>query len=222
MKVICSWSGGKDGCLACYEAKGQGHEICYLLNFREEDGKKSISHGLDAELISMQSHLAGVPLITRNANRVTYEAQFKDALREARRLGVEGGIFGDIDLQPHRDWLERACAEVGIEPLFPLWKRERMDLMNEFLDAGFEAVVVSTLGRVLGQDWLGRNINEQFIKDILALQQAIEVDLCGEAGEYHTFVTGGPLFSQRIKITLAQPVLRDEYWYADVMGYTVE
>ncbi|MEW6034794.1 MAG: diphthine--ammonia ligase [Chloroflexota bacterium] len=222
MKVVSSWSGGKDSCLACYQAMQQGHEVCYLVNFRQEDGTRTMSHGLDSNLIGLQSQEAGISLLQRNTTWQTYEEVFKNVMLEVHREGIKGGVFGDIDLQQHRDWVERVCAEVDIEPVLPLWKKERLAVLHEFIQAGFEAVVVSTRGKVMGPEWLGRNINQQFILDLMELQKTVDLDLCGEAGEYHTFVTAGPLFKSRIKITLAQPVLREEYWFADILGYEVE
>src|SRR3990170_7529930 len=158
----------------------------------------------------------------KDSSLACYEAEYTSAVEEAKRSGVKGAVFSDIDLVAHRAWLERVCQIAGVEPLFPLWKMDRRAIMGEFLGAGFEAVVVATKGRIMGPEWLGRNVNEQFIKDLTELRKTVEVDLCGEGGEYHTLVTAGPLFKQRIKVTLAQPVLRDEYLYADIMGYDIE
>ncbi|MBI2854009.1 MAG: diphthine--ammonia ligase [Chloroflexi bacterium] len=222
MKVFSSWSGGKDSSLACHQAIKQGYQVTHLLNFRIEDGTRSLTHGLSSNLIGLQSQLSGIQLVSKNTSWETYEAQFKSAMLEMRREGVTGGIFGDIELQPHRDWIERVCADVDIQPVFPLWHKERMVIMRELISSGFESVVVSCKGRVMGPEWLGRNVNEQFIQDMIELQKTVHIDLCGEEGEYHTFVTAGPLFNQRIKITLAQPVLHDEYWYAEILGYELE
>ncbi|MDP2663755.1 MAG: diphthine--ammonia ligase [Dehalococcoidia bacterium] len=222
MKVVCSWSGGKDSCLACYKAKQQGHEVQYLVNFLREDGKRSLGHLLDVNIIDLQSHLAGIPLLRRNVTWGTYEAQYSSVMGEAKHKGARGSVFGDIDLRAHRDWLETVCQMAAVEPIFPLWEMDRRAIMDEFLGAGFEGVVVATKGSIMGPEWLGRNLNEQFIKDIEELQKTVSVDLCGEGGEYHSLVTAGPLFSQRIKVTLAQPVLRDDHWFADIMGYGIE
>ena len=222
MKVICAWSGGKDSSLACYKAMQQGHEVGYLANFLQEDGTRTLSHLLDTNIILLQAHLAGIPLLQRKISMGSYEAEYTSLVEEAKCSGVKGAVFGDIDLLAHRTWLERVCQIAGVEPMFPLWKMDRRAIMGEFLGAGFEAVVVATKGRIMGPEWLGRNVNEQFIKDLTELRKTVEVDLCGEGGEYHTLVTAGPLFKQRIKVTLAQPVLRDEYWYADILGYDIE
>ncbi len=222
MKVAVFWSGGKDSCMACYLAKQQGHEVAFLMNLLQEDGRRTVGHFLDANLINIQSHLAGIPLLQRKVSGTTYSAEFKSMIAEARHSGVRGIVFGDIETRVHREWLETTCHVAGVEPLFPLWEIDRQKIIGDMVSAGFQAVIVATRGNIMGQEWLGRNINEEFVKDVLELQKTIPVDLCGEGGEYHTLATAGPLFSQRIKITLAQPVLRDQYWFADILGYEIE
>lgn len=222
MKVVSSWSGGKDSCLACYKARQDGHEVQGLMNFLQEDGKRTLGHLLDPNLINLQSHLSGIPLLQRRVAWGTHEAQYKSAIDEAKHKGARGCVFGDIDLRAHRDWLETVCQLAGVEPIFPLWELDRRVIMDEFINAGFEAVIVATKGNIMGPEWLGRNLNAQFVKDVGDLQKTISVDLCGEGGEYHTLVTAGPLFKQRIKVTLAQPVLRDDRWFADILGYEIE
>lgn len=219
MKVFSSWSGGKDSCLAAYMAMQEGHELCHLLNFLDEGGSRSLSHGIDKGIIELQAHSCGIPLVQRKTNREAYEDNFKMAMKELIAQGVKGAVFGDTVLQPHRDWIERVCSETGIKPLFPLRDMGREAIIAELLGAGFEAVVVAVLGRVLGPEWLGRNVNEEFLRDIKRLGKSNMVDLFGESGEYHTLVTAGPMFANRIRVTVARPVLRDEYWISEILGY---
>ena len=84
---------------------------------------------------------------------------------------MTGSVFGNIDLQGHRDWVEKACSQMNMNPILPLWEKDRETVMNEFLDAGFEAVVVCTEGNVMGQEWLGRSVNSEFIRDLKGLQK---------------------------------------------------
>jgi uncharacterized protein (TIGR00290 family) len=98
---------------------------------------------------------------------------------------------------------------MGIKPTLPLWKRKREDLLKEFIQAGFKAVVVATNADFLGQEWLGREINKEFIEDLKALGK---VDLCGEKGEYHTFVYDGPVFKKTVEFTVEKKALKDKHW----------
>lgn len=211
MKVMISWSGGKDSCLACYKAMEDGFDVSYLLNMAV-DGR---SHGLDRTLVEAQSQVMGIPLVQRVVTWDTYEIEFKKAVRELKKNGVEGGVFGDIDLQEHRDWVEKTCAELNIKAFLPLWKQERAELLNEFISAGFEAIVVCVKSDVLERRWLGRKVDKKFVDEL----SNVGVDLCGEAGEYHTFVVDGPIFRRRIEILESMEEERDGKWFLDMRGY---
>lgn len=193
MKVFVSWSGGKESALSCYRAmQRKDLEVTHLLNMVSEDGIHSRSHGVKAELLEAQAKAMGLPILQKRCTWDTYEEAYKNAVAELKREGIEGGIFGDIDLQPHRDWVERVSAECGIKAILPLWGGERESLITEFIEAGFAATVVSVKPEALGPEWIGRKLDRAFVEEIKKLGN---IDLCGEAGEYHTLVTGGPIFS---------------------------
>ncbi len=217
MQVVASWSGGKDSCLACYRAKLNGLDISCLVNFINETGERSRSHGIRAELLRAQAGAIGIPIVQRRTTWETYELEFKKIISELKQSGTEGGVFGDIDLQEHRDWIERVCAEVGIKPILPLWGIRRDKLLEDFINAGFKAVVVTTKADLLGEEWLERTVDKTLIKD-LGHQS---IDLAGEAGEYHTFVVDGPLFKKRIKILKSNKILRENYWFLDISSYEI-
>ena len=218
MKAFISWSGGKESSLACYKAM-ESLEISYLLNMISEDGKHSRSHGIDSMLLKVQSEAIGIPIIQRKTTWQSYEQEFKKAVSEFKKGNIEAGVFGDIDLEEHREWVERVCEELDIEAILPLWGKTRAEVVGEFIDSGFEAVVVATKAELLGPEWLGRRIDGKFVRDMENLRN---VDLCGESGEYHTFVTNGPIFEKRVNILETRKVQRDEHWFLDIPKYTLE
>lgn len=218
MKVFACWSGGKESSLACYRAIREGLKVTYLINMIREDASRSMSHGLPSELIAAQAKAIGIPIVQRRTTWDLYEQDFKAAILELKAKGVSGGVFGDIDLQEHRDWTERICEETGIKPYLPLWGEDQREILEEFVRAGFETIVVATRADLLGKSWLGRKINMDFLKEILEHKS---VTPCGEAGEYHTFVTCGPLFKRRIEITRTKEVLRDGHWFLDILEWKI-
>jgi len=155
----------------------------------------------------------GIPIIQRRTTWENYEEIFKKAMLELKKEGISTGIFGDIDLREHRDWVERVCKDVGIKPILPLWKEKREELLKEFIQAGFKAIIVATQAKPLGKEWLGRTIDEKLIKELKAIGS---VDLCGEKGEYHTFVYDGPIFKEPIKFTPGKKVLKDNHWFLEI------
>jgi uncharacterized protein (TIGR00290 family) len=215
VKVFVSWSGGKETSLSCYRViKNQDIKVAYLLNMISEDGKHSRSHGISSELLKIQAEAIGIPLVQRKTTWDTYEEEFKKAVLGFKKDGVEKGVFGDIDLQEHRDWVERVCNEVGVKAHLPLWKKEREKLLKEFIKVGFKAIVVATNTDFLGQEWLGREINEEFIED---LRFQSNIDLCGEKGEYHTFVYDGPIFKKPVEVAVGKKTFRDKHWFLELL-----
>ena len=216
-QVFTSWSGGKDSCFACYRAVESGLKVIRLLNMITEDAKRSWTHGQSAELLRVQAQAVGIPLVQKRTTMAGYETQFKDVLLTLKQEGVTGGVFGDIDLEEHRQWIERVCQEVDIVPNLPLWGQSQDKVMKDFIDLGFEAVVVAAKAELLGEEWLGHKVDLEFLSHLLELKKTKNITPCGESGEYHTFVIDGPLFNQRIEILETNKVLREEHWFLEIM-----
>jgi uncharacterized protein (TIGR00290 family) len=217
MKAFVSWSGGKEASLSYYKAmQDQKTEIACLLNMSTENGQRSRTHGLSSKLLKLQAKAIDIPIVQKKTSWDNYEEGFKKTVSNLKKDGIEAGVFGDIDLQEHRDWVERVCEESNIKPIFPLWQKEREEIIREFIHSGFEAVVVATKADILDSKWIGRKIDQKFIKDLKNLNK---IDLCGEAGEYHTFVTYGPIFKKRIDILNTKKTNKDKHWFLDILDY---
>ena len=205
MKIVAAWSGGKDSCFACYKAIQEGHEVVNLL-IMMSDPSISNFHMIRSDMLDAQSQAIGIPIVKWTTTPDTYEQEFKKALLEMKAKGVEGIVTGDVfDVALHEaGWLDRICKEVGLTPVRPLWHRDTQQILEEFINASFKATVVRIVTNLLSMDWLGREINKKFLDDLLKLGS---VDPCGEHGEFHTFVTDGPLFKKtRIEILESEKV----------------
>ncbi|MCX6007054.1 MAG: diphthine--ammonia ligase [Chloroflexi bacterium] len=209
-----SWSGGKDCCLACYRAITGGLKVSYLVNMVTEDGDRSRSHGLAAKWLQMQSQALQIPLIQHRATRDNYEAEFKNVLSNLKQKGITEGVFGDIDFNEHRQWIERVCTETGVIPRLPLWLEDQKSILTDFINSGFVAVIVATRADLMGEEWLGRKLDKDFITDLAKLNNNITP--CGEAGEFHTLVIDGPLFEKRMEIIEATNISRDDRWFWEI------
>jgi len=209
MKVFASWSGGKESALATYKAISQGYQVSYLVNFISEDGERSRSHGIKAEVLRLQAEATGIPLMQVKTSWEDYEENFKKVVTELKEKGMKGGVFGDMDLEEHREWIERVCAELEIEPLLPLWKMETEKLLTEFWQSGFKAIVIATR---LEDSLLGRSLDKAFLEEI----KRFGSHPCGESGEYHTFVTDGPIFQRPLEVTKGKRERRDNVWFLDI------
>lgn len=216
--AISSWSGGKDSCLACYKAIKEGYQIKYLLNFISKESKRCCFHGLEAKLIKLQTELIGIPLIQKEVtpDMQEYEKEFKAAVSELK--DARAMVFGDIYLDEHKEWVERVCRDLDIMPIEPLWNDSPSNLVEEFIDLGFKALVVSCQADKFGKDFVGREVD----KNLLAELNSRNICPCGENGEFHTLVVDGPMFKKRIEILESEPVFKEgfwKYWFLDIKRY---
>ncbi|HKX86927.1 MAG TPA: diphthine--ammonia ligase [Flavobacterium sp.] len=196
MNFVTSWSGGKDSCYAMMQAVATGLQPKVLLNMMNENGKVSRSHGLPLTILKQQAEKMNLPIVTIPATWNDYEAKFIDTLRTLKaNYGLEAAVFGDIDLQPHRDWEEKVCNAAGLEAILPLWQQNRIDLVKEMLTNGIETMIVSC-NTQMGEKYLGKIMTTALAEEL----EANGIDSCGENGEFHTMVINCPLFSEAIAL----------------------
>jgi uncharacterized protein (TIGR00290 family) len=219
MKVIATWSGGKDSAYAYLLAVQQGHQVLSLLTMMMSE-EKSNFHMIPKRILDAQSEALGVPILKKTTSAKTYEADFKSVLAEFKKRGAEGLVTGDIyEVAGHEEgWLDRVCREVGLKPIKPLWMGDTKKIYLDYLKTGLIATVVRT-NRELSLDWLGRVLDRQFYDDILKLSG---VDPCGEGGEYHTVVTDGRGFKQKIELLETEKKRLDNgFGYLEIKKYKV-
>ncbi|MBN1576697.1 MAG: diphthine--ammonia ligase [Chitinispirillaceae bacterium] len=204
---FCSWSGGKDSCLALYRMCNAGHRCRTLFTMIDECGIHSRSHGLTVVTLEAQADGMDLPIRAGRASWDSYEYEFREHASRLRREGINHGVFGDIDLDPHRDWVERVCAEAGITAHEPLWKGKRSALVREFIEAGFRARIVVINTELMPGRFLGREIDMFLVGEL----EALGIDACGENGEYHSFVYDGPLFRHSLDMTDYRSAENDGY-----------
>lgn len=184
--------------LALHRALEAGWRVEALLAMFDETGERSRSHAIPPALMGSQAQALGIPLVMRSAGWADYEAVFTEQLRAFAAQGLTHGLFGDIDLQPHRDWEEKVCASAGLQAVLPLWQQPRRALVDELFALGYRARVVCVDARFLDAGFCGREFDARFVADLPA-----GVDACGENGEFHTFVFDGPRFAQPVRHRVA-------------------
>ncbi len=207
--TICSWSGGKDSCFALLQAMTIGYTPKVLLNVLNEEGLISRSHGIPAEILQAQSQSAGLPIHLVSSSWEEYEKKFTAALALLKSAyALQYAVFGDIDLQAHRDWEEKVCATTGLNAFLPLWKQDRKSLVLQMLEAGIETIIVSC-NETMGSRFIGQTITPALIAEL----ESLGIDACGENGEYHTLVVDCPLFSSRLEVKLIDTMNHQGYWF---------
>lgn len=209
MNFLTSWSGGKDSCYAMIQAVQQGLVPKVLLNMMNENGKVSRSHGIPLSVLNQQAQKMQLPLEAVPATWDDYEKKYINTLKTLQtKYDLDAAVFGDIDLQPHKDWEDKVCDAASIKAILPLWQQDRIVLVNEMIDNGIETMIVSCNVQ-MGEGYLGKILSKE-----LALELKEKgIDPCGENGEFHTLVINCPLFSETIDLPKFTTKIYNEYCF---------
>ena len=198
MKFAASYSFGKDSALALWRMKCAGHEPVCLITTVNPEAERSWFHGIDFTLMDAVSERMGIPLIKCICSGDNYHTEFEKCLRQARQMGAEACVFGDIDIEGHLEWNRERCAAADMQCIVPLWQENRESVVYEMIDSKLKAVIKCVQSEFLDDSFLGTEITRDLIEKI----RQTGADICGENGEYHTFVCGGPLFGSPVDIEL--------------------
>ena len=191
-----------------------GGDIKVLINMMNEEGKISRSHGLPRALLELQASRIGIPVLHAASSWADYESNFISLLEQAKREhGVEEIVFGDIDLQAHRDWEEMVCNKVSLRASLPLWKEARKPLVCSMLTEGIQTTIVSC-NEQMGKQFIGQSLTYELIGKL----ETLGIDPCGENGEFHTLVTDCPLFTDPIELPVLEAVNHNGYWFSRFEG----
>ena len=206
-KAIICWSGGKDTSLCLYEVLKAGEfDVKYLLTTVNGNYKRISMHGVQEELLEKQAQSIGIELkkvYVYEGSNAEYEKNMEDFLLEMKAEGIHHVIFGDIFLEDLRKYREDNLAKVGMKAVFPLWKQDTTILIEKFIGLGFRTVTCCVNDFYLGEDMVGAEIDETFVK---ALPE--NVDPCGENGEFHTFCFDGPIFKTPVRFSKGDSVYK--------------
>ena len=209
MNFVTSWSGGKDSCYAMMQAIKQGLIPKVLLNMMNENGKISRSHGLPLSILNQQAQKMQLPIETVPATWGDYEEKFITILKSLKaKFDLEAAVFGDIDLQAHRDWEEKVCQAASLKAVLPLWQQDRIALVNEMIENGIETMIVSC-NTIMGESYLGKILTKELALELLEKG----IDPCGENGEFHTMVINCPLFSDKITLPAFTTTVHNDYCF---------
>lgn len=193
----------------------------WLLTTLSQEFQRTSFHGVEKEIMLQQAKGLRMEILLKAIPRgmEEYEKEFKRAVNLLKRKGLGGMVFGDIDLEEHREWVERVCKELEIEPVEPLWGEKQENLLREFVREGFQAVVVAAKAELGGENWVGKRVDKKFTEEVETLSRQGKLTPCGERGEYHTLCLGGPIFKASLEIIQASPVFKNGYWFLDIQRW---
>jgi uncharacterized protein (TIGR00290 family) len=197
-QIIFSWSGGKDSAMCLYGIlNDREYDVMCLLTNISEPYQRISMHGVRVELLHAQADSIGLPLVKMQVPETptmeVYERVMNTTMTGLKTQGATGAVYGDIFLADLRKYRESQMAELNLKAIFPLWGKPTSELIREFIDLGFKAVITCVNEMYLDKSFAGRILDIDCINDLPE-----NVDPCGENGEYHTFVFDGPIFKRPI------------------------
>lgn len=196
--------------------RGRQYEVVSLLTTVTQDYDRVSMHGVRRALLERQAESLGIPLaqipISRQTSNQEYEDKMRAVLTGFQKAGVSACVFGDLFLEDLRKYREKNLAQIGMKGLFPLWDRDTAGLARTIIGLGFKAVVTCVDSKALDKSFAGRTIDEAFMADLPP-----GVDPCGENGEFHSFVYGGPNFGKPVAVTVGETVQRDGFYFCDLV-----
>lgn len=224
--AVFNWSGGKDSTLALhYVLQKADFDIRYLLTTVNNSFNRIAMHGVREHLLLEQVSSLEIPLIQVRLPEMPdmdiYEREIGSALTKIKSEGINHSIFGDIFLEDLKIYRENQLSKIGMKAVFPLWKRDSLELVKKFIALGYRTIVVCAQDGL--QDFCGRIIDQSFLDDLPQ-----DIDPAGENGEFHTFVFDGPMFSKPIDFILGEKLRKTfpdpnqsgneiGYWYIDLI-----
>lgn len=208
MKAFLNWSGGKDSALCLYRAKQQGLSIEALVTTINSSTNRISMHGVRRTLLEQQAAALQLPLYLIELPEQPGMAEYEQAISQANQMlkakGFTHAVSGDLFLEDLKSYREQLYAKDGLECVFPLWKTNTKELIQSFFASGFKAMIVCVNTAFLDKSFCGRLLDASFIKDLPA-----NVDVCGENGEYHSFVFDGPIFTQPVVFKKGELIFKE-------------
>lgn len=200
MKFVMSFSCGKDSMFAMNQMIEDGHQLIALIVACSKQTERSLFHGADEKLLDQYSEIFQVPVIRTFTDGEDYTERFVEGLRQAKALGAEAACFGDLALPDSKDWNESCALSAGLQPVMPLWQRDREEYVNELIDKGFKCLIKVVDTNILPESLLGQFLDN----NTAALIRSCGADVCGENGEYHTLIVDGPQFSRPLTYSVGE------------------
>lgn len=216
-KTLLSWSSGKDSAWALHVLRQeQDIKVVGLFCTFNMKFERGAMHAVRNELIQQQAERIGLPLqlipIPYPCSDSEYKTIMENFIEQAESEGIDCIAFGDLYLEEIRSYREANLAETGIEPLFPLWGIPTKELSKEMISSGLRAIITCIDPKYLPVDFAGHDYDTAFLEQI-----PDNVDPCGENGEFHSFVYDGPMFKNKVNITVGETVTRDGFVYTDIL-----
>lgn len=202
MNAAVLFSGGKDSTMAVYKAMEDGNDVKYLFAMISENPHSYMYHVPNIHITELSAQAMNIPLI-KGVTKGEEEKEvddLKDALINLKNLGVEAIYSGALYSVYQKSRIDKICADIGLESIAPLWQRDSEEYMRELIDLGFEIILTGVAAEGLDESWLGREVDEESLEELIKLNEKFGINIAFEGGEAETLVLDCPIFNKKIKI----------------------
>ena len=219
MKCGVLFSGGKDSAYAAYLAKKQGHELSCLISIISENPESYMFHTPSITKVKKQAEVMKIPLIIQET-KGQKEEELKDLEKAMQRAQseykIEAVVTGAVESVYQSSRIQKICDKLGLECFNPLWKKDQLELLHDLIKDNFKVIIIGVFAYPLGESWLGREIDEEFIEEAKTLNEKYKINPVGEGGEIESFVLNCPLFTRELKIKDKQIQGKNNSWKMEI------
>ena len=220
MKVAVLFSGGKDSIYASYLAKQAGNELVCLISVVSENKESYMFHTPNIKKTKKQAQVMNLPLIiqTTKGEKEKELEDLEEVIEKVKQeYGVEAIVTGAIQSVYQSSRIQKICDKLKLKCINPLWQKDELEYLHELINNNFKVMIVGVFAEGLNQSWLGRIIDENFIKEVQELNKKYKIHVAGEGGEFETFVIGCPLFDRELEVKSFKDISTGENsWTRDI------
>ena len=219
MKCGVLFSGGKDSVYATYLAKQEGHEISCLISILSKNPESYMFHTPSISKVEKQADVMDIPLIKwyTEGEKELELIDLENAIQKAKTdFKIEAIVTGALKSEYQKSRILKICDKLNLKCLNPLWQKNQIKLLQELIENNFEVIIIGVFAYPLDETWLGKKVDEKFIKEVEDLQKKYEINPAGEGGEFETFVLNCPLFSKQLKLKDKEISGKNNSWKMEI------
>ncbi len=224
MKAAVLYSGGKDSTMAVYKAIEEGYNVEYLVSMISDNPESYMFHVPNIHITELSAEAMGIPLIRARTHGIKEKEldDLKEVLQDLKARGVDAVFAGALASQYQKSRIDGLCKDIGLESKAPLWHWDPEDYMETIIELGFEVILISVSAEGLDENWLGRKLDPELLKEIIALHGKYGMHMAFEGGEAETLVLDGPIFNKRIRIQESSNVWETDSGYMAISKAELE
>ncbi len=205
MRLASLYSGGKDSTFSLYLEEQMGHDVPYLVNVMPDDSASWIFHTPNLNVVPLMAQAMDKELVTARSTG-TEEGDMEGLTNALDGLDVDGVITGAVWSDYQWDRMNLVCHDLGLKVFSPLWRKDQDLVMDAFLQSGIKAIIVGCYAEGLGQEWLGRVIDQQAVDELKRIREKTGISIMGEGGEYESMTISSPMHSHPLEIVESEVV----------------